>query len=270
MDKTLSGKVAIVTGAASGIGRATALALAEAGAAVVVSDLNGAGAESVAGEIKAKGGKAVGVRTDVGVEADIITMVETAISNFGGLDILHNNAAASGPDFILKDVDILTMDSDLWDRTMAVNLRGPMLGCKYSIPHMLKRGGGVIINTTSASGLAGDLGRAAYGTSKGGLNALTQYVATIHGKQGIRCNAVAPGIMDTPPLRKNLSEEQIAIYKRSALAPRLGTPEDVAATVVFLAGPGGSFITGQIISVDGGLLAHHPAYSEFIKGGEGG
>ena len=266
MDKVLSGKVAIVTGAASGIGRATVIALAKAGASVVVSDLNGDGANVVAEEIKAAGGKAIGVRTDVGSEADIIAMVEAAVSAFGGIDILHNNAAASGPDFILKDIDILSMDTALWDKTMEVNLRGPMLACKYAIPHMLKRGGGAIINTSSISGMAGDLGRAAYGVSKGGLNALTQYVATIHGKQNIRCNAVAPGIMDTPPLRRNLTKEQIAIYERSALAPRLGTPEDVAATVVFLASPGGSFITGQIIAVDGGLLAHHPAYSEFIKG----
>lgn len=270
MDKLLSGKVAIVTGAASGIGRATVIALADAGASVVVSDLNGDGANIVASEIKDNGGKAIGVRTDIGEEDDIRVMVETAVSAFGGLDILHNNAAASGPDFILKDIDILTMDTALWDKTMAVNVRGPMLACKYAIPHMLKRGGGAIINTSSVSGMAGDLGRAAYGTSKGALNALTMYVATIHGKQGIRCNAVAPGIMDTPALRRNLSEDQIAIYKRSALAPRLGTPEDVAATVVFLASPAAAFITGQIIPVDGGLLAHHPAYSEFIKGSEGG
>jgi len=269
MDKVLSGKVAIVTGAAAGIGRASTLALAEAGAAVVVADLNHAGADKVAAEIKAKGGQAIGVQTDVAKEDDIRAMIGAAASHFGGVDILHNNAAASGPEFIQHDIDIINMDAGLWDAVMAVNLRGPMLGCKHAIPLMLKRGGGCIINTSSASGLGGDLARAAYGTSKGGLNSLTQYVATIHGKQGIRCNAIAPGIMDTPSMRENLSKEHIAIYMRSALTPRLGAPEDVAAMVVFLASPGGSFITGQIISVDGGQLAHHPSYAEFIKAGEG-
>lgn len=268
MGEMLSKKVAIVTGAASGIGRATALALAEEGAAVVLADLDGDGAARAAEEIAARRGQAIGVRADMAEEADIRSMVAAAVERFGGLDILHNNAAATSSSMMHGDVDIVSMDVAIWDQAFAVNLRGPMLGCKHAIPEMLKRGGGAIVNTSSASGLAGDLARPAYGTSKGGLNALTQYVATLYGKQGIRCNAVAPGAIETPALLTNLAPEEIDIYRRSHLTPRMGRPEDIAAAVVFLASPAAAFITGQIVSVDGGLLAHHPAFAELLKRGE--
>ncbi|SFR90287.1 SDR family NAD(P)-dependent oxidoreductase [Sphingomonas jatrophae] len=267
MDKVLEGKVAIVTGAGSGIGRATALLLARAGAAVTVADLDGARAGGVAGEIEAAGGAALGIACDVAREEDVQAMVAATVARFGGLDILHNNAAASSPTLMARDRDIVSMDVAVWDEAFAVNLRGPMLGCKHAIPHMLARGGGAIVNTSSASGLVGDLSRPAYGASKGGLNALTLYVATLHGKQGIRCNAIAPGVMETPALTANVSPQQIDIYRRNHLTPRLGLPEDVAATVLFLVSPAAAFITGQIVSVDGGLLAHHPAYAEFLSAG---
>ncbi|WP_157218349.1 SDR family NAD(P)-dependent oxidoreductase [Flavisphingomonas formosensis] len=269
MSEILSGKVAIVTGAGSGIGRATAQALARAGAAVVAADLDGGSAARVAQEIGAAGGRATGVRTDVAQEGDIRAMIETAVAEYGGIDILHNNAAASSPALMSRDRDIVSMDIEVWDEAFAVNLRGPMLGCKHAIPQMLKRGGGVIVNTSSASGLTGDVVRPAYGASKGGLGALTLYVATQYGKQGIRCNAIAPGVMETPALAANVSEEDIALYRRNHLTPRLGRPEDVAAAVVFLASPGAAFITGQVISVDGGLLSHHPTYAEFMRRTEG-
>ena len=265
MDNVLSGKVAIVTGAASGIGRATAFALAQAGAAVVLADLDGERAGDAAREIAASGARAIGVHADMAKEADIRAMVEAAVAAFGGLDILHNNAAASSPALMSRDRDIVSMDVEVWDAAFAINLRGPMLGCKHAIPEMLKRGGGAIINTSSASGLAGDLARPAYGASKGGLNSLTQSVATLYGKQGIRCNAIAPGVIETAALAANIPAEEIDIYRRSHLTPRLGRPEDIAAAVVFLASPAAAFITGQILSVDGGLLAHHPAYAELSK-----
>ena len=206
----LTGKVAIVTGAASGIGRATALALAAEGAAVVLADLSGDGAERVAREITDAGGRALAQLTDVGDESSIAAMVEAAVKTFGGLDVLHNNAAATEPTLLSGDLELTSMDVAIWDRTLAINLRGPMLGCKHAIPRMLERGGGVIVNTSSAAALAGDLVRSAYGASKAGLDALTRYVATQYGKRGIRCNSIAPGVIATPALAANVPPEQIA------------------------------------------------------------
>jgi NAD(P)-dependent dehydrogenase (short-subunit alcohol dehydrogenase family) len=260
----LAGRVAIVTGAASGIGRATALVLAAEGAAVVVADLVGEGAERVAREIGAAGGRALAQQTDVADEGSVAAMVEAAVKSFGGLDVLHNNAAATDPALLAGDLDITAMEVAIWDRTLAVNLRGPMLGCKHAIPRMLERGGGSIINTSSASALVGDPVRTAYGISKAGLDSLTRYVATQYGKRGIRCNSIAPGVVATPALAANVPPEMIAIYERSHLTPRLGRPEDIAAAVVFLASDDAAFITGQTLSVDGGLLAHHPAFGEFL------
>jgi len=146
----------------------------------------------------------------------------------------------------------------VWQRTFAVNLLGPALGCKHAIPRLLERGGGAIVNTSSAAGKVGDLTRSAYGASKAALESLTRHVATQYGKRGIRCNAIAPGVIATPALAANVPPAQIALYERSHLTPRLGRPEDVAAAVVFLASDDGAFVTGQTLRVDGGLLAHHP------------
>lgn len=259
----LKHRVAIVTGAASGIGRATAIALAEAGAAVWVADLNGEGAAQVAKSIRAGGGEAAGHLVDVAEEDSIAEMVAAAVNEYGGLDILHNNAAAVDVETIGMDLEITELDVAIWDRTLAVNLRGPMLGCKHAIPHMLERGGGSIIQTSSAAGLRGDLTRAAYASSKAGLDSLTRYVATQYGKQGIRCNSIAPGVILTPALEANVPQEALDTYLRSTLTPRLGRPEDIAASVVFLASDEAAFITGQVLCVDGGILAHHPAVAAF-------
>ena len=256
---SLTGRVAIVTGGASGIGRATCLALAEAGAAVVVADLNADGARKVAGETDARGGRAYAQQVDLGDEASISAMVEAAVREFGGLDILHNNAADSDPALMAADGAIVDLTSEVWDRNMRINLRGPMLGCKYSIPHMIRRGGGSIINTSSASGLTGDVIRAAYAASKAGLGSLTQNVAVQYGKHGIRCNAVAPGVIATPALEANVPKAAVEVYVENTLTPRLGRPEDIALAVVFLASDASAFITGQVLSVDGGILAHHTA-----------
>jgi NAD(P)-dependent dehydrogenase (short-subunit alcohol dehydrogenase family) len=258
----LAGRVAIVTGAASGIGRASALALAREGAAVVVADVDAAGASRVAEEIAAQGGRALGQRTDVAEPESVAAMVEAAVKGFGGLDVLHNNAAASDPATIGSDGELVDLDLAVWERTLAVNLRGPMLGCKYAIPRMLERGGGAIVNTSSASGLTGDLARVAYGVSKAGVDSLTRYVATQYGKRGIRCNSIAPGVIATPALEANVPRELLAIYARSHLTPGLGRPEDIAAVVVFLASDAAAFVTGQTLRVDGGLLAHHPTVAE--------
>jgi NAD(P)-dependent dehydrogenase (short-subunit alcohol dehydrogenase family) len=255
----LEGRVAIVTGAASGIGRAAALALAAEGAAVLVADVNEAGAAAVAEEIARHGGRASSQLADVADERSVAAMVAAAVERFGGLDILHNNAAAVDTALMSRDGEITAMEVEVWERTFAVNLRGPMLGCKHAIPRMLERGGGAIVNTSSAAGWAGDVTRSAYGASKAALEALTRYVATQYGKRGVRCNAIAPGVIATPALAANVPPAQIALYERTHLTPRLGLPEDIAAAVVFLASDDGAFITGQTLRVDGGLLVHHPA-----------
>lgn len=260
----LEGRVAIVTGAASGIGRATATALSRAGAAVLIADLQGDAARAVAQEIRQEGGRAQGQQTDVAEEASVIAMVESACRHFGKLDILHNNAADSDPELMARDLELVDMETEVWDRAQRVNLRGPMLGCKHAIPRMLEEGGGVIVNTTSASGLVGDLARPAYGASKAGLDSLTRYVATQYGKRGIRCNAIAPGVIATPALVANVPAEQIDVYARNHLTPRMGSPEDIARVVVFLASEDAAYITGQTLCVDGGLLAHHPTFSELL------
>lgn len=259
----LDGKVAIVTGGASGIGAATAMGLAGEGARVLVSDLNLEGAEAVAKRIEDAGGEALGFKVDVADEERVREMVGAAVDEFGRLDILHNNAAALG--LVERDADVANADAALWDETMAVNLRGPMLGCKYAVPRMIEGGGGSIINTSSGAGVAGDLNRTAYGVSKAGLNSLTQYVATQYGKQGVRCNAIAPALVLTPAARWTLPQEMIEILEAHHLTPALVEPEDIAAAVVFLASDAARFVTGQVLPVDGGFLAHLPTVADMLR-----
>ncbi len=260
----LDGKVAIVTGAASGIGECTARTLAGSGASVVVADINGSGAESVAASIGAEGGMASWFRVDVSVEAQVAALVQHAVDRFGGLDMIHNNAADTRAEVIGRDGTVDSMDVDVWDQTMAVNLRGTMLGCKLAIPRLLERGRGVIVNTSSNSGLSGDLSRTAYGASKAGINALTMYVATQYGRRGISCNAVSPGLVLTPAADRNLTPEAREIFKLNHLTERFASPQDIANAVAFLASDQASFINGQILCVDGGMLAHTPTYGQFM------
>lgn len=262
----LDGKVAIVTGATLvdagvGIGGATALLMAREGAKVVAADILKEPAERLAAEIRKGGGEAVACQVELRDERDIARMVEAAVCTFGGLDILHNNAAA----IPRADADVASMDAALWDMVMEVNARGTMLACKHAIPHLIKRGGGAIVNTSSDSGLMGDLIRVAYGASKAAINILTQYIATQYGRQGIRCNAVCPGGTRTPTFRASVTPEIEQMLLRQSLTPRLAEPEDLAKVVVFLASDDAALITGEIISVDGGLLAHTPFYADFLQ-----
>src|SRR6266545_3838851 len=205
----LEGKVAIVTGAGSGIGEATARLMAREGASVVVADINGTEAERVAGEL----GNAVAAEVDVSDESSVVRMVETAVESFGGLDVLHNNATDSSTNAV--DTDIVTLDMAVFDRLVAVNLKGQFMGCKHAIPHMLARGGGSIVNTASVDAFVGRGVRAAYGATKAGIVLLTKSVASQYGTRGIRCNAVAPGLVLTPALEQHYT-----------------TPEQIEATLV--------------------------------------
>lgn len=262
MTGRLEDKVAVVTGGGSGIGRATVLLMAREGALVVVADRDGSTAAAVAEEVRAGGGDAISVRADVTVEDDVAAMVTAAVDRWGRLDVLHNNAGTTDVDVVGADTDLTTMPIELWDHMMAVNLRGPMLGCKHALPHMLSSGGGSIVNTSSRSAAAGDLRYAAYGSAKGGLDSFTRYVATMYGKQGVRCNAVAPGLVATPRAREHFDPELLAIYEANHLTPELGSPEDVAEVVAFLASDAASFVTGQVIAVDGGLFSHLPTFAQ--------
>ena len=255
-------KIAIVTGGGSGIGRATALLLAAQGARVTVADIAEPAAAEVVAAIEGAGGIARAQLTDVANPDAVAAMVADTVQAFGGLDILHNNAAALDQNRV--DQDVVTMDLGTWDRVMAVNLTGPMLGCRFAIPAMLERGGRSIVNTASAAAFYGSTSLAAYGTSKAGIVALTRYVATAYGDRGIRCNAVAPGVVVDQAAQEALGGpmgDRLRRYSTSHLVGRLGYPEEIARSVAFLASDDAAFVTGETLRVDGGFTAHSPTYA---------
>lgn len=256
------GKVAVVTGAASGIGAATARLLAARGAAVVVADLNAAGAADVAAAITKQGGRGVAVEVDVRDEQQVAEMVRTATREFGGLHLLHNNAALQTPDVMGRDGAITDADPQLWAEVLRVNLIGYLLAAKHAVPAMITSGGGVVVNAASGTGVLAELSRPAYGTSKAAIIAFTRNLATQYGGQGIRAVAVVLGLVATEGLKANLPPEAQAGLLRHQLIPRLTEPQDVAEVVAFLASDAARAITGTSITVDGGFLAHTPTYAD--------
>lgn len=259
---SLDGKVAIVTGAAGGIGARTAEVLAEAGAKVAVADLNAEGAHAQAARITAAGGDAIGLGFDLGSESSVAALVSAVVAHFGRLDVLHNNAAATHL-AALADKPVLEADADVWDDTFRINVRGTMLATKYAVPHLVTAGGGSVINTASGAGLSGDLGHPAYGASKAAITNLTLYAATQFGKDNVRVNAICPGLVVTGTSKSEHAASLQEVMLAHHLTPRVGRPDDIAYTVAFLASDEAAFITGQVISVDGGLLSHVPYYADF-------
>jgi len=256
----LDGKVALVTGAAGSIGSETALALAEQGARVLLTDLRAAELEAVTERLKAQGHDVACKAGDLSSEDDIRTVVETCVKTFGGVDILDNNAGATG--FSSRDLDIPDMPVELWDQVQAINARGPMLFCKYAIPSMLERGSGSIINISSGQSLSGDVSNFAYAASKAAINALTRHMATAYSPRGVRVNAIAAGLIIQPGMEQRLPAHIQDIFLSHCLVPRLGVPRDIANMVVFLASELSSYVTGQILSVDGGFTAHLPSVAD--------
>ncbi|WP_285313231.1 SDR family oxidoreductase [Pseudarthrobacter sp. fls2-241-R2A-168] len=255
----LAGKVAVVTGATLrqlgvGIGGATARMMAGRGAKVVVADLEEDAAQALAEEIGAAGGEAIAQRLDLSDPGSIKALFERAVSAYGTVDILHNNAAA----VLAKDTTLIDLEIDVWDAMFDINVRGYALASQHAVKLMLQNGGGAIVNTSSVSALGGDITRVAYGACKAAINALTIYTATQYGRQGIRCNAVCPGFTLSASAKGGITDNALEILGRHTLTPYLGTPEHLAEVVTFLASPAAAYITGQVISVDGGLLSHHP------------
>jgi meso-butanediol dehydrogenase / (S,S)-butanediol dehydrogenase / diacetyl reductase len=250
----LKGKVCIVTGGGSGIGRATCLLFAKEGASVVVADKRQEAAEAVAAEGSAAGATMLPTMMDVSRDDDAQRVVHQTVEAFGRLDVLVNNA---GYGFAGTVVDT---DEEAWDDLMAVNVRGVYLCSKHAIPAMAKNGGGAIVNTASVVAAVGIRNRAAYCASKGAVAALTRAIAIDHVAEGIRCNAVAPGTIDTPYFDEILRKSPVAADSRKALEARqllgrLGTPEEIAAGILFLASDESRFATGTILTIDGGMTA---------------
>jgi NAD(P)-dependent dehydrogenase (short-subunit alcohol dehydrogenase family) len=248
----LEGQTIVITGGAGGLGEHMARHFAGLGARIVVADIRADAARALAEQLD---GEAIGVGVDIADEASVGAMAATALDRFGRVDTLVNNAAVTDQE---HDLDLLSTDLAVWDRSMEVNLRGTLLVSRALIPSMIRGGGGAVINSVSRQGLAppASARRISYGVSKAAMIMLSRHIAVAYGKQGIRSNAVAPGTIESPKMLATLSPERLAQSRRNVLTPRLGEPADISHMVAFLASDAGRYITGQTIQVDGGVLGY--------------
>ena len=247
----LKDKVFVIAGGGSGIGAATAQRLAEEGASVVIGDLSAENARQVAAGLEAAGARALGLPFDMVNEASVRALIAAAVEQFDGLDGVHVNAADVA--ILERDTDAETLPLEVFDRTLAVNLRGHLLCARHALPALLQRGGGSLVFTSSGAAFMGEPQRLAYAVSKNGLHGIVRHIASRWGKQGIRANAVAPGLVMTEPARAMLTAEQREAVLGITRSTRLGEPRDIAAAVAFLMSDDGEWINGQVMSVDGGV-----------------
>ncbi|WP_088011589.1 SDR family NAD(P)-dependent oxidoreductase [Gottfriedia acidiceleris] len=246
----LKDKIAVITGGASGIGRATAIRFAKEGAKIVIADINEVTGEETLGVIKEQNPEAIFVKTNVAKSKSIQNLIQQAVEHFGRIDILFNNAGIGNSE--VRSVDL---EEEEWDQVIDINLKSVFLGIKYAIPELIKSGNGVIINTASLLGLKGRKYVSAYNASKGGVVLLTQNAALEYGKYNIRVNAIAPGIIDTNIIEEwKKDERKWSILSRANALGRIGTPDEIASAALFLASDEASFVTGATLSVDGGGL----------------
>jgi NAD(P)-dependent dehydrogenase (short-subunit alcohol dehydrogenase family) len=257
MAGTLDGKVALVTGGASGIGRATALTFAREGAKLIIADMNEEGGQQTVHMITENGGEAIFVKTDVTQATAVAAMISKAVETYGRLDCAHNNAGISGAG-IGGEQRALTAEypDERWHQVIAINLTGVWLCMKYEIAQMLTQGGGTIVNTASAAGLGGLPYSSAYVASKHGVVGLTKTAALEYARQGIRVNCVCPGYIRTPMTAQAMSDpERLEQIIASEPIGRVGEPEEIAEAVVWLCSDTASFVTGHTMTVDGGFVA---------------
>lgn len=250
--ESFTGKVALVTGAGSGIGLATARAFAEAGASVVLAGRREEPLRAAAEDLAATGHQALVVRCDVADETQVASMIEQTVAKFGRLDFGFNNAGV-----MQSRVETAGISTDEWDRVLGINLRGVWLCMKYELPQMLRQGAGAIVNCSSTGGVIAVAGLAAYHASKHGVIGLTKAAALDYATKGVRINAVCPGSINTP-LAKNLAPNAAALgeFVRDEPIGRIGEPEEIAPAVLWLCGPGASYVIGQAILIDGGYTIH--------------
>jgi len=249
--RRLDNKVILLAGGAGGIGTATAERLASEGAAVVIGDINADEARGVARKISEGGGRAVAVELDIGDIDSVNAFVETGVRTFGGIDGLHANAALLAIQHL--DLDAVEIDLDIWDKLLQVDLTGYFYCTRAVVPHMLERGGGSIVYMSSGAAFIGEGTRVAYAVSKAGINAIMRHVVTRWGQQGIRANSIAPGLVLTPTTEK-LSSDFLDLQRQLTPSPRLGRVEDIASMVALLMSEEGSWVLGQVIGVNGGVL----------------
>lgn len=246
----LAGLVAVVAGGGAGIGAATAARLALEGAAVVVGDLDGDSAAAVAADLRSAGGTATGVQFDIADQESVRALLDAAVRGYGGVDAVHVNAGDMA--VLGRDTDIVDEPLEVFDRTIAVNLRGHVLCTRAAVPLLLERGGGSLVYTSSGAAFVGERERPSYAMSKAGILALVRHVASRWGREGIRANALAPGLVLSEVAAAAVPDDFKARVLRGTRSTRLGTPADIAGWVAMLVSPDGEWVNGQVISVDGG------------------
>lgn len=260
-------RVAIVTGGSSGIGESTVRKFASMGASVIIADVDEVRGNAIASELAGAGAAVVFARTDILVESEIAALVETAVRSFGTVHIVVNSAGI--PRTIAPDAEVLEVTTDDWNTTLAGHLTASMLTARYALPHMIRAGGGSIVNVSSLSSLFATMNLSAYAAAKAGVNQLTKEIAATYGRDNVRCNVVIPGAVLTPRGRKTMGREMFQLFADETPLPRLAEADDLANAILFFASEMSSMITGQSIVVDGGMMTKLPYWGPKMRASRG-